>query len=119
MIRFDYIFCPYVIYFHLMVVSTIGERSSVVGVAVADVVVSDGGGGGVGDGLGRDEGRLRDGDVADGVLDDGRVDVVGGLEHGGEVLGGGRGEVGPEPVLVGDVVVGQDAAVGQRVAVVN
>ncbi len=65
---------------------------------------------------GGDERGLGDGDVADGVLDDGGVDGVDGLDLGREVLGGGGCEAGPEPVLVGDVVVGQDAAVGQDVS---
>ena len=43
-------------------------------------------------------------------------DVVHGLDLGGEVLEGGGGKAGPESELVSDVVVGQDAAVGEGVA---
>jgi hypothetical protein len=45
------------------------------------------------------------------------VDLVRGLDLGGEVFEGGRGLAGLEPVLVGHVVVGEDGAVGEGVAV--
>ena len=98
----------------MMVSIAIAMRSGSMGVVALMMV--DSRCSSVGDGLGGDKWSLWDGDVSDGVLDDGGVDVVGGLEHGSEVLGSGGGEVGPESVLVGDVVVGQDAAVGERVS---
>ncbi|CAG0920987.1 unnamed protein product, partial [Notodromas monacha] len=58
-----------------------------------------------------------DGIGADRVRQNRGGHVIGGLDDGQEVLGGGRGQGRAEAVFVSDVVVGQDGAIGQGVPV--